>query len=256
MTHSWDYLAEKLRQEKGLAENVCRNLEILGELRDSAVHFYYDSGEFEKRLHEIGAAAVTNFYAAARDWFSQNLRQLSLYFMPLAFVTPQSVSAAPLTSEEKRVLRFISSQVASGEQESGSPYAVAVNLELRFVRSKVDTATPVRVTNDPDALPVYLSEQDILERWPWTYDQLTAQCRRRYSNFKADKRYHEVRKRLASKPAYAHERLLDPRNPSGSKKVFFSPTILQELDKHYSRNQPEVARATGASDSRARADVV
>jgi hypothetical protein len=101
----------------------------------------------------------------------------------------------------------------------------------------------VRVTNDADALPVYLSEQDILERWPWTYDQLTAQCRTRYSDFKADKKYHDIRKQLASKAAYAHERLLHPGNPASSRKVFFNPNILQELDKHYSRNEPQRASA-------------
>jgi hypothetical protein len=248
MTHSLDFLADKLREEKILAENVCRNLHILTELRDSAVHFYYDNSEFEKRLHEIGAATVTNFYAAARAWFNQSLSQSTAYFMPLAFVAPPSISAVTLTSEEKRVLKFVSSQMASAEEDPGSPYAVAVNLELRFVRSKGESATPVRVSNDPDALPVYLSEQDVLERWPWTYDQLTAQCRGRYSDFKADKKYHDLRKELASKPAYGHERLLHPGNPASSRKMFFNPNILQELDKHYSRPQPQ--RATTPTSER------
>jgi hypothetical protein len=239
MTHSLDYLAERLRENKNLAENVCRNLQVLTELRDSAVHFYYDNSEFEKRLHEIGAAAVTNFYAAVRAWFKQNPSTSSTYFMPLAFVSPKSVSATNLTSEEKRVLKFMSAQIASAEEDPGSPYAVAVNLELRFVRSKGETATPVRVSNDPDALPVYLSEEDILERWPWTYDELTAQCRKRYTDFKADNRYHELRKGLAARPAFAHLRLLNPKNPAGGRKLFFNPNILQEIDKHYQRSEAQ-----------------
>lgn len=227
-------------------------MQILTELRDSAVHFYYDNIQFEKRLHEIGAAAVTNFYAAVRAWFKQEPSTSSAYFMPLAFVSPKSVSATNLASEEKRVLRFISAQMASAEEDPGSPYAVAVNLELRFVRSKGDSATPVRVSNDPDALPVYLSEEDILERWPWTYDELTAQCRRLYSDFKADNKYHELRKGLASKPAYAHLRLLNPKNPAGGRKMFFNPNILQELDKHYERRKGQAstnARAEGPAES-------
>jgi hypothetical protein len=239
MTHSLDYLAEKLRESKALAENTRRNLQILTELRDSAVHFYYDNSEFEKRLHEIGAAAVTNFHASVRAWFKQEPSASSAYFMPLAFVSPKSVSATNLTSEERRVLKFISAQMASAEEEPGSPYAVAVNLELRFIRSKGETATPVRVSNDPDALPVYLSEEDILERWPWTYAQLTTECRKRYSDFKEDKKYHDLRKQLASKSAYGHERLLHPGNPKSSRKMFFNPNILQELDKHYMRQQPQ-----------------
>jgi hypothetical protein len=247
MTHSLDYLAEKLRENRVLAENVCRNLQILTELRDSAVHFYYDNSEFEKRLHEIGAAAVTNFYAALRAWFKHEPLPSTAYFMPLAFVSPKSLSATNLTSEEKRVLKFISAQMASAEEDPGSPYAVAVNLELRFVRSKSEAATPVRVSNDPDALPVRLSEEDVLARWPWTYDELTSQCRKRYSDFKADHKYHELRKALASKPAYAHLRLLNPKNPAGARKMFFNPNILQELDKHYQRRETQQSALSVAS---------
>ncbi len=196
MTHTLDYLADKLRDNSTLAENVCRNLQILSELRDSAVHFYCDNSEFEKRLHEIAAAAVTNFYAAARDWFSQNLSSLVSISCPLLSLR---LTPRPWLHLIRRKTRpEVHRRAASiRRQDPGSPYAVAVNLELRFVRSKTGNATPVRVTNDSEALPVYLTEQDMLDRWPWTYDELTAHCRKRYSDFKADKKYHEIRRQLA-----------------------------------------------------------
>ena len=54
MTHSIGYLADKLHQNRALAESAYRNLQILTELRDSAVHFYYtDAQVFEKRIHEM-----------------------------------------------------------------------------------------------------------------------------------------------------------------------------------------------------------
>ncbi len=118
------------------------------------------------------------------------------------------------------------------------------------MRSKSQAATPVRVSTDPDALPVYLTEEDIRQRWPWTYDELTIQCRSRYSDFKENKKYHDLRKQLASKPAYAHERLLDPGKPTSTKKVFYSSTILQEFDKHYTRKTAAaVAPLTAAQNS-------
>jgi hypothetical protein len=249
MTHSLEFLADKLRQSKALPENAYLNLKILTELRDTAVHFYRDNSEFEKRLHEIGAAAVTNFYAAARDWFAGGLPAMRGYFMPLAFVTPQAVSGTSLTLEEKRILKYISSQIASAGEDAGSPYAVAVNLELRFVRSKSQAATPVRVSTDPDALPVYLTEEDIRQRWPWTYKALTIQCRGRYSDFKENRKYHDLRKQLEFKPAYAHERLLDPDNPTSTKKVFYSSNILQEFDKHYTRKTAAAAAPLTAAEN-------
>jgi hypothetical protein len=176
MTQSVDYLADRMREKKLLAENAHRNLRVLTELRDSAVHFSFNNAEFEKRVHEVCAATVKNFHAAAGDWFGEDLSRFNLYLMPLGFVAFRSASAAALNSEEKRVLKCINTELASGDQDQASPYAVAVSVELRFVRSKAETATAVRVTTDPNAQPVYLTEEYILERWPWTYDDLTAQC--------------------------------------------------------------------------------
>ena len=34
---------------------------------------------------------------------------------------------------------------------------------------------------------------------------------------------------------YAHSRLLDPNKPKGTKKDFYSPNILSEFDKHYTK---------------------
>jgi len=41
MTHSLSYLAAKLSEWSLLDKNVLGNLEILEEIRDSAVHFYH-----------------------------------------------------------------------------------------------------------------------------------------------------------------------------------------------------------------------
>ena len=154
--------------------------------------------------------------------------------MPLAFVTARSPRTMVINPEEKRILKYIT-DMASVDQQPESPYAVAVDVQFRFVKSNVQGAAAVRATSDPSALPVYLTEEDIRRNWPLTYDELTARCRTRYSDFKVDKKYHQIRKQFASNATYAHLRLLDTNNPDGVKKQFYSPTLLQELDKHYTK---------------------
>jgi hypothetical protein len=95
------------------------------------------------------------------------------------------------------------------------------------------------VTNDPSALAVRLTEEQILERYPWDYKTLTEKCRLRYVNFKVNQEYHEIRKRLEADQRFAHIRRLDPENPKSSKKVFYNPNILAEFDKHYTRKSQE-----------------
>ncbi|MBC7293278.1 MAG: hypothetical protein H5T84_04060 [Thermoleophilia bacterium] len=81
-----------------------------------------------------------------------------------------------------------------------------------------------------------MSEEQIRERYPWDYHELTNRCRQRYSDFKVDQKYHQLRKSLESDRRFAHERRLDPEKPR-PKKIFYAPAILEQFDKHYHRRQ-------------------
>lgn len=65
---------------------------------------------------------------------------------------------------------------------------------------------------------------------------LTTQLKRRYSDFKANATYHRIRRDLETDSRFANERVLDPGNPKSAKKMFFSPNIISEFDKHYARS--------------------
>jgi hypothetical protein len=121
------------------------------------------------------------------------------------------------------------------EEDPGSPYSFAVNVEVRFIKSAAKDALPVRITNDPNAPEIRLTEEQVLERYPWDYRSLTDKCKERYSDFKIDAKYHRIRKAIELNPNLVHVRFLDPDNPRTSQKKFFSSRIIAELDKHYVR---------------------
>jgi len=232
-THSVDYLAKKLTEQKVLDEACLKNLEALAELRDTAVHFYHNNPELAERVQEIGMATVRNFAEAVQEWFKEDLSRFNFYLMPLSFVAPpRTTEAVELNKEEKNFLRYVN-ELDSGDSDPNARYFVAINIEVRFVRSTSAAATPVRVTNDPNAPAVQLTEQQIRDRYPWDYARLTEECKNRYDGFKVDKKYHTIRKGLLDDKRYCYVRKLDPGNPKSAKKVFFSMNILQEFDKHY-----------------------
>ncbi len=234
-THSLDYLAVKLVEDGKLDPKGWKNLQALLEIRDSAVHFYNRTGSFALRLQEIGAATMKNFVAACRDWFDRDLSELNFYLMPLSFVTlPQTTDALVLSTEEKNFVNYVN-HLDKDEDEGGSDYAVAVNIEVRFTRSKAKDALAVRVTNDPAAPAIRLTDEQIREQYPWDYRTLSQKCRERYKDFKEDTKYHSRRKAVQADKRYGAIRFLDPGNPKSSKKPFFNPNILQEFDKHYTR---------------------
>lgn len=196
-THSLDFLATKLVESGTLDANAWKNLEALLELRDSAIHFYNRSPVFAQRLQEIGAASVKNFAAATADWFKRDLSEFNFYLMPLSFVRlPARAEALVLNPEEKNFLAFIESLETQQDDPAGR-YSVSVNIEIKFTRSKAKDALGVQVTNNPNAPEVRLTEEQVREKYPWDYDRLTAECRKRYTGFKSDQKYHDCRKKLA-----------------------------------------------------------
>jgi len=94
-------------------------------------------------------------------------------------------------------------------------------------------AMDVRLGSGSKALPVTVDEKDMRKFYPYDYRQLTAELRKRYSNFKENQDYHNLRKKLKSKKKYCFIRSLDPSSPKSAKKDFYSKEIIKEFDKFY-----------------------
>jgi hypothetical protein len=180
-THSLDSIAKKLVESGALDANAWKNLEALLELRDSAIHFYNRSPVFAQRLQEIGAASIKNFAAATADWFKRDLSEFNFYLMPLSFVRlPTRTESVVLNPEEENFLAFVESLEAK-QDDPAARYSVSVNVEIKFTRSKAKDALGVQITNNPNAPEVRLTEEQIREKYPWDYEELTTECRKRYS---------------------------------------------------------------------------
>ncbi|MBS1720437.1 MAG: DUF3644 domain-containing protein [Armatimonadetes bacterium] len=233
MTVSIDFLGKKL-VESGVVQEACRkNLDALTELRDTSVHLYHKNPRFEEHLLEIGMGCLKNFVAAVQDWFDADLSKHNFYLMPLSFATaPASVQAISLNREEDSFVRFLRGLI-DPNSDPAARYAVAINVETRFVRSKSVTASPVRTSRDPDAIRVVLTEEQIRDRYPWDYRELTQKCSERYTDFKENQAYHDLRKPLEADEKFVHVRKLDPGNPKSARKKFYGPAVLEVLDKKF-----------------------
>lgn len=236
-THSLDFLGKKLVEEKKLDACAWANLMALMEMRDCAVHFYHRSPDFSMRLQEVGAATLKNFAAVVGEWFGRDLSDLNLYLMPLSFMTlPNECQAVMLNPYEKHFLAYLDTLESSAEDRV-SPYSVSVNIEVKFTRSKAKDALAVQMTTDPQAPAVRLTEEQVREKYPWDYERLTEECRKRYEGFKVNQQYHDKRRTLQADPRFGIVRYLDPAKPNGPKKIFFNPNILQELDRVFQKKR-------------------
>lgn len=98
------------------------------------------------------------------------------------------------------------------DDDVATPYSVTVNVEVRFVRPKTRDAIPIQVTNDPNVPAVRLTEEQIRERYPWDYKQLTEKCKERYADFKNEPRSPLTASDSRSIPHRAAERRTSSRS--------------------------------------------
>lgn len=225
---------------KSLDERCLGNLALLMEIRDTAVHFLHDDLGLSARVLDVGMAALQNYVRSLSDWFSVSLDHMNFYLMPLAFQTPaavvESLASSARPASISRLLTHIADQEKASPIGKDDPYVVTMRVTVKFSRSSGNDAEIVKIVKDGEgALAITLTEEDMRERFPWSYDELTKRLRARFPDFKANQAYHDIRKPLEENPMFCHERHLNPDNPQGALKRFYSPNIIAKFDEHYEK---------------------
>lgn len=221
-------------------EPVKKNLAALAEVRDNAIHFINASPQLSKQVLEIGTACLRNFIELGKQWLGLDLSSYSLYLMPIGFLPSAEATAISLSPDEQKVVNYLATIMKGGHDEEVQDFHVSLDVNISFKRTSAAAANAIIVSNDPNdpnAVHVNLSEEDIRKQYPWDYGDLTEKLQNRYIDFKTNNKYHELRKKLMANPQYKKTRYLDPANTSGSRKDFYNPNIVAEFDKAYTRKK-------------------
>ena len=223
----------------GIDEHCIANLRLLQSIRDNAVHLYNIAPHLAHQIYQVGSAALKNFLVAYESWFGYGLERCDLFLLPLAFQNPAGVVESPRTAGTDAVRRLMA-EIADAEQQHPSGpsdrFDVTIQVELKFIRTADPKAVPVRIDpKNPSAISVTLREEQIREKYPWDYEELTERLKSRYSDFRVNREYHRIRKGFESDGALCHVRYLDPQNKAGTKRKFYSPNIISHLDREYTR---------------------
>ncbi|ELX4126767.1 DUF3644 domain-containing protein [Vibrio vulnificus] len=231
--------ARILTEEYGvkLEKAVTDNLIALTEIRDNSIHFVNDDLLLSLKVQELGTASLQNYLHLTESWFGNLLSSYNFYLMPLSFF--RDFNDAPglaLNKHERKVLDYLKKQEEQYDDEEIKNYNLTLRIDLKFQKVKSTTGVPVQISNDPNATEVRLVEEDVAEKYPWDYRNLTTRLTKRYSDFKVNKKYHRIRQQLESNSKFAHQRFLNPANPKGGRKILYNPNIQKEFDKYYKKN--------------------
>lgn len=168
-----------------ISKPVSDNLIALTEIRDNSIHFVNDDLLLSLKVQELGSASLQNYLYLVSLWFGDVLSGYNFYLMPLSFF--RDFSEAPgisLNSGERKFLEYIKKSEEQYDEDNIGECNLTLRIDVKFQKVKSTSGLPVQITNDPSAMTVRLTEEDISDRYPWDYNILTTRLSKRYSDFK------------------------------------------------------------------------
>jgi len=170
-----------LESQKKLPKKLKDNLDSLIVLRDNAIHFV-SLKSISRQIQELGFACVKNFIGVIKCWnLDLDISSYNLYLMPLAYVDEKLTVPSVITAENESYLAFVK-HLLETDDGGESDFDIAISIDLK----KGNTFDSVGVHYDADGVKVELTEENIKSKFPWSYKEMTARCRTRYSDFKQD----------------------------------------------------------------------
>ena len=160
--------------------------------------------------------------------------------MPMSFFHPNKIEPILVRGCDTTVANMLE-YIASKEREYPSvpenKHNITIAIETKFAKAKKIDAQEVRVSSNPDAPLIRISLDDVKKTHPLDYDKLTNKLKDRYSDFKVNKKYHELRKTLEGSQEFCFHYPLNPMNPEGATKPLFSAKVFEEFDKNYQKKR-------------------
>jgi hypothetical protein len=222
-----------------LDTTVKENIFLLMEIRDTAIHFQHADLYISKKVFEIGTASLKNYLTLITEWFNYDLSVYNFFLMPMTFFHEfEAIKSFSINSNKEQIenlLKYISEKEKEAPSDENKDFNISLKLETKFVKSTSTESLLVNYSNDPDAIKINVQEEDALKNYPYDYDKLTTALNKRYTDFKANQQYHNIRKPLMKNKKYCKTRLLDPNNSKSPKKDWYGTEIFKEFDKHYTK---------------------
>jgi len=223
-----------------LNSTVKENVFLLMEIRDTAIHFQHVDLYLSKKVFEIGTASLKNYLTLITEWFKYDLSVYNFFLMPMTFFHEfEAIKSFSINNNKDQIenlLKYISEKEKEAPSDENKDFNISLRLETKFVKSTSTESLLVNYSTDPDAIKINIQEEDALKNYPYDYEKLTTALNKRYSDFKANQQYHNIRKPLMKIKKYCKTRLLDPNNSKSAKKDWYGTEIFKEFDKHYTKS--------------------
>lgn len=226
------------------------NITALCEIRDCAIHYKNTDLDLNKLVLELGTASLKNYLHAIKYWFDKDMSKYNFFLMPISFyhdfefAVSQSVSSR--SNELNNLLKYINKKSREITSDPAQDYNLILKLETQLVKAKGEEKLQVKEIksykdskNPENVQEIILTEDRIMERFPWSFAILCEKLKERYSDFKQGNKIHtDLMKTLKANTNLTHTRLHNPKSLKSSATYFYSPNCLANFfDSKYARKK-------------------
>jgi hypothetical protein len=187
--------------------------------------------------------SAASYTTSGGTTFKVSYSDLNLSVVPISFALDQTHLEPVAKGAPREVAKFLAHIKSEEEKLSSgnSEYFYSVSVNFDIVKKAAEGAVPVRLAapGEKAEITVSLDENKLPPGFDWSFDSLIKALQKRYSNFKQNKKFHELKRGLEKNRKLCHERYLVPNNTKGTKVKFYNPNIVMEFDKHYERKTSE-----------------
>jgi len=255
-----DYSNGKIKPKSFLA--IKENLGFIKYYRNNIAHFYNEA--LEPYIFMLVARAALNFVEFIKLHFKKDIiADEGLFIMPLGFKLPfkpedflSKNSANYISSAESKnfidkIVKVVSDLKESGVEES---IVLGFNIYLESVKTITNSdllmaitskeeadasfskTNKMQISNDPNAKPVYLSDEELFKIYPLFYKTIRNRCKEQYTDCPT---FHDFIVTIQDNPIYAHKILTHPESKSKIVKYIYSERIFEVFDEHYIKRSEE-----------------
>ena len=222
---------ERALSECDVSPAVQRNVEALFGVRNEITHLGPLHPDLRQKISQFGTASVANLSTLLQRWFDEPIE--GIYLLPVGFIGDAVGVSADPSQRQSELLRNLQ-RIASTSEVDDEEFTVALSVQIQIARMTGGGGT-IGISSDPGAPTVRISDDELLELYPETYDSTVAACRNRYQDFKQDDTFHQHMRIMKTDPETAKQRHLNPNRPSSASQWFYNVAkVFEYLDDFYS----------------------
>jgi EC042_2821-lke REase/Protein of unknown function (DUF3644) len=240
---------------------IKKNIEEIEAYRNGITHFYCE--QLEPYIFMLIARSALNYVDFMKSQFSKDVMvDEGLFIMPLGFKLPfkpedflSNRAAKYAASEETKAFIQEIVTVIKSLQEEGIEDSIVLGFGIFFeslkkasnsdILAAITTldnadatfakATNVKLSNDPNAKILNMSDQEFRATWKYSHAELLSWCKENVSSFKQGIIFNNMKKKIKGDINYVYTRRLDNKNPRSASQDFYTDSALQKFKNEYEK---------------------